>query len=182
MSDLSFLSGFDASQIEDTFELIPPGDYKVTITDSEMKMNSKGTGEFLKVSLTISDDGYTGRMLFDNFNLVHVNDKAVEIAQKQFAGLCKAAGVLAPSDSSELHDIEIIAVVDIEGDYNRVKRYKAIEKKGNLAGKTAAAPAPAPKPAPKKKRSIKAKKTTDIPGLTPDTGQDPDDDISDVPF
>lgn len=162
MADLGFLGGFNADEHKDEFELIQPGDYNVVIEDTEMKENSSGTGEFLVVKLTIVDPPYEGRIIYDRFNLVHVNPKAVDIAQKQFAGLCRAAGNLAPSDSSELHDAEVVAVIGIQksGDYNEVKRYKSSDKGQHIAPENLASEdAPIPtkqKGKPKAKPAAKA--------------------------
>ena len=143
MGNLNILGGYNANDFEDSFGLIPDGEYQAEITESNFKENAKGTGSYLSVKLSITAGELTNRTLFDNFNLVHQNQVAVDIAQQQFAGLCKAAGVLTPSDSSDLHGIPLTIIVGSDGQYNRVKRYKAIEKKaatpkGNLTGKTKA--------------------------------------------
>lgn len=157
MADLGFLGGFNADDHQDEFVLIQPGDYNVVIEETEMKANSSGTGEFLLIKLVITDAPYEGRTVFDRFNIVHTNPKAVDIAKKQFAVLCRAAGNLAPSDSEELHGAEVVAVVDIQknGDYNEVKRYKSSETGQHIAPeKVAAEDTPVPT---KKKRKPEAK-------------------------
>ncbi len=146
MADLGILSGFNANDFEDTFSPLPEGDYEVEIIDSVLVENSKQTGQFLKLTLKVLSGDGKGRQLFDNFNLVHVNPKAVEIAQSQFAALCRAVGVLSPADTSELHNIPIVATLSIDGDWNRIRRYKSItnvttQNEDNLAGKIKNAPA-----------------------------------------
>lgn len=126
MANLGILNGFNANDHEDTFSPLPAGDYEAEIIDSEMVENKAGTGQFLKVTLKILSGDSQGRQVFDRFNLIHDNPKAVEIAHTQFAGLCKAAGVLSPSDSSELHNIPLVVTLAIDGDWNRVKRYKGV--------------------------------------------------------
>lgn len=182
MADLGFLQGFNASddQYDSTFELIKPGDYNVVVEDTEMRVNNQGTGEYLQVKLTIVDAPYEGRVVFDRFNLVHSNQKAVDIAQQQFAGLCRAAGVLAPSDSSDLHGAEVIAVIGVQknGDYNEVKRYKSSEVKDAQHINPEAVQPPGVVP-PKKKARIKK--------ANPETAATTSDDIDeekgdDLPF
>ena len=171
MGNLNILNGFNADDFEDSFDLLPKGDYEVEITDSEFKENSKKTGSFLSVTFKVVSGESKGRLLFDNFNLVHSNPKAVEIAQQQFSGLCKAVGVLTPGDSSDLHNIPLVISVDIDGEYNRVKRYKAKEDapKGNLEGKI--------KSESKKKSSEVSKKPA-----TPKAEEQSEEFDDDIPF
>ncbi len=167
MADLGILSGFNANDFEDTFSPLPEGDYEVEIIDSVFVENSKQTGQFLKLTLKVLSGDGKGRQLFDNFNLVHVNPKAVEIAQSQFAALCRAVGVLSPADSSDLHNIPIIASVTIDGEWNRIKRYRGItnvtaQNEGNLAGKI---------------KNESTKKTRKSKATPPPAEEDFDDDI-----
>ena len=109
------LSGFRADQIEvtDSYDPIPAGWYSVVITDSEFKTTSAGTGQYLKLRFDVIEGEHQGRVLFTNLNLDNPNPKAVEIAQKDLAQICHAVGVMAPDDSTELHDKPLQAKVTI---------------------------------------------------------------------
>lgn len=140
---------FDATQIQPDAprELIPAGDYKVIITESEMANTSTG-GQMLKLTMQVIDGEHQGRMLWDRLNLVNNNPKAVEIAQRQLSAICHSVGKYQISDSSEIHNMPLIASVKIrpasaDGQYgpqNEVKGYKS------ATGQQQAAPASAPAP------------------------------------
>jgi hypothetical protein len=131
---MAFLGGtFDATQIQPNqpFEVLPAGDYKCIITESEMA-DTKTGGQMLKLTLQVIEGEHTNRMLFDRLNLVNNNPKAVEIAQRTLSSICHAVGKYQVSDSSELHNLPLIASVKIrpasaDGQYgpqNDIKGYK----------------------------------------------------------
>lgn len=129
---------FDANDHEPTgsFEPIPAGKYPVVVESSETKPYNSGPGEYLKLTLQIIDGHYKGRKLFDNLNLDHPNKTTVEIAQRQLSALCHATKVMKPSDSTQLHDIAVMAEVKVtpaKGDYgpgNKIQTYKALDAGG----------------------------------------------------
>ena len=119
---------FDASAFEEqsnSFELIEPGKYTAVIENSEMcnvkdttKFTFRGQpntrGEYLKLTWRITEGKYTGRLVWENINLVNKNPTAVDIAEKVLARVCKAAGMNHHvSDSSELHGRPMIITVKI---------------------------------------------------------------------
>lgn len=137
---MAFLGGtFDASQVEPQGEYtpVPPGDYKVQITSSEMVENSAKTGHMLKLELEIIEGDQAGRKLIDRLNLDNPNAQAVEIAQRQLSAICHAVGKLSVQDSEELHMLPMVAVVKVDpprsangkdyGPSNGIKTYKAID-------------------------------------------------------
>lgn len=112
-----------------TFDPIPEGDYVVIVKDSEVK-DTKSGGEMLVLKLEVQDDeNYSGRFIWDNLNLVNANEKAVEIAQRQLAGIASACGIEELEDSQELHGIPVIARIKITpeqdgyGPSNAVRKY-----------------------------------------------------------
>ena len=129
---------FNAGEVpEDSFEPIPEDDYTLQIIRSEMKDTKAGTGQYLELRLQVLDEPYTGRLIFERLNLINPNEVAVRIANRTFADICNAVGVLEVEDSEELHGIEFSAHVVISeddgGEYppqNEVKKYYPQEKKG----------------------------------------------------
>ena len=91
------------------------------------------------------DGEHQGRVIFTNLNLDNPNPKAVEIAQKDLAQICHAVGVMAPDDSTELHDKPLQAKVTIRpardgyDAQNEVKGYRPMG--GGVAPSAPAAPA-----------------------------------------
>ena len=107
---MATLNGFDANQVEptDEFEPIPAGKYTAVVTDSEVKETKAGTGTYLQLAFQVLDGEYRGRMLWSRLNLDNPNPTAVKIAQQELSAICRAVGVLTPTDSVELHDLPLV--------------------------------------------------------------------------
>lgn len=152
------LAGFNAAEVEpqDSFEPLPAGWYPVMITDSEFKPTKAGTGQYLQLEYQVIEGEYEGRRVWDRLNLNNPNTTAVEIAQRALSAICRAVGVLTPSDSTELHDrpFEVkLSVKPAKGEYeptNEVKGYRAI------GGAEEAAPTAPPSTASKRPAAAKA--------------------------
>ena len=146
-------NGFDATHIDPTvdFEHVPASKYTAEITDSDMRDNSKGTGEYLWLEFTILDGPYAGRKLWNQLNLVNPSAQAVEIAQRELSAICHATGKLRVKDSMELHNIPLEINVKVKnnpeyGMQNIIRGYKAINRAGN--GQAIKSPAKTTAPAP----------------------------------
>ena len=125
------LNYFDASQVspQDNFTPLAAGDYLVMAIDSEVKITKNGMGSYLAISLQVLDGPNAGRMVWDNIQLQNNNPQTVEIGQRQLSGICHATGVLQLSDSSQLHNIPVVARVIVKNDpaygpKNEIKAYK----------------------------------------------------------
>ena len=120
---------FDASQVDPNqpHETLPPGDYRVQIVASEMRVTKAGTGQYLFLEMEILDGAMAGKKLFDRLNLINPNRQAEEIAQRTLSAICHAVGRMQVTDSEELHfkPLVVKVVVDKEG-YNQTKGYKAV--------------------------------------------------------
>ena len=157
---MASLFGFDASQVpeQQEFSALPEGQYAVIAISSEMKPTKAGTGQYLQIVFEVLDGPQKGRKLWARMNLVNPNQTAVEIAQRELAALCRAVGVIKPSDSAELHNKPLMVEVAVEVDDRRresnvIKKY--LPATGAPApqptGQSAFAPPgqqPAPQPAP----------------------------------
>ncbi|MEI8194327.1 MAG: DUF669 domain-containing protein [Phycisphaerae bacterium] len=125
------LNGFNASQVEpsQSFDPIPAGKYLATITESEMKPTKNGGGQYLQLSLQILDGPFKGRYVWARLNLNNSNPTTVQIARQELSAICRAVGVMVPSDSVELHNIPLVITVKLKkredtGDMtNEVKGY-----------------------------------------------------------
>ena len=135
---------------ESTFEPIPPGEYPMHITTSEMVKTSNGTGQYLKLELEIVDGAQAGRKLTERLNLINPNSQAVEIAQRTLRGIVFACGLGSCTDSEQLHMRRMNVSVGVEerndkpGQFtNRIKGYKpgGAAAGGQSAGSGAAPPA-----------------------------------------
>ena len=153
---MSNLSGynFNAEEIEpsSSFDPIPAGWYKAIISNSEMKPT-----EYLSLTLQVIEGQYENRLVFARLNLKNANDKAVDIARKDLAAICRAVGVMSPQASEELHDKPLMIKVKVRpasGDYeasNDIGGYKAVEGANLTPAPKAASKPQTPPPAATKK-------------------------------
>lgn len=159
MANLGFQFNADEHEPQQSFDILPAGEYVAAIVNSEMRQNNARTGEYLWMELQIIDGPYSGRKVWDRLNINNPNPKAVEIAQATLSAICHAIGVLNVTDSMQLHDKPLVIklkVREAEGNYeaqNEVKAYKSAS-----AGKLHAAPvaqqAAAQAPAPAGNRPV----------------------------
>ena len=155
------LSGynFNAEEVEpsSSFDPIPAGWYTAIISSSEMKATRDGYGEYLSLTLQVIEGQYENRLVFARLNLKNANDKAVDIARKDLAAICRAVGVMSPQASEELHDIPLMIKVKVRpasGDYeasNDIGGYKAVEGANLTPAPKAASKPQTPPPAATKK-------------------------------
>lgn len=128
------LEGYNAEEYQpmENYEALPAGDYRAIATSSEMRPTKAGAGAYLQIAWEVIDGEYKGRKLWSRLNLQNPSPKAVEIAQRELSSICRAAGVLRPRDSAELHNIPVLLKVGTEkrsdtGELqNRIKGYAAI--------------------------------------------------------
>lgn len=86
-----------------SYQPLPAGRYEMEIVETDYMPAISGKGMVLKCKAQIVGGEYDARPFYINYNLENSNDQAQEIGQRDFAGLRRATGVLAPEDSSELH-------------------------------------------------------------------------------
>ncbi len=126
-------TGFDATGVEPTtdFDPLPAGKYIAEVSNSDMRPNNKGTGEYLWLEFTVLDGPYATRKVWAQLNLINPSQQAVEIAQRELLALCRAVGKLRVQDSVELHGIPLEVNVKIKNDpeygaSNVIRGYKEI--------------------------------------------------------
>ena len=134
------LSGFNPSNFEEdqSYDPIPKGTYIATITESEMRQTRAMDGEYLKLTFEITEGPHARRLLWTNLNLRNKNPKAVEIANKNLASICRSVHHLAPiQDSEQLHNKPMKIKVDIRAAQNG---YDASNEIKGYAPSTTSAP------------------------------------------
>jgi len=124
------LNGFDAANVEPVpnFDPIPAGEYLAMIVGSEEKTSRNGH-QFLSLEFEVLDGQYKGRKIWANLNLSHPNPETVKFARAELAAICKAVGVLRPTDSVQLHNLPMqigvrcVSRKDTGELQNRIKGY-----------------------------------------------------------
>ena len=104
------LRGFDATQVEPstTFDPIPAGKYLAAIIESNMKPTKSGKGQYLELTFQILEGDFKGRKVWARLNLDNPNAQTVKIARGELSAICRAVGVMAPNDSTDLHNLPVI--------------------------------------------------------------------------
>lgn len=172
MSDLSSIFGanFSADKVlasdigsGEGYAPVPAGWYQAMIkqpSNGEMVRDSKAGGKYLKVCYSIIGPRASGRMVFDNVNiLVKPRDDsedarrkanaAMEIGHRMVAKLCKAIGRATLTDSSELVDAVVwIRVVVSERRNLKGELENEVKDVSGRAPAAAKSPAPAANPVP----------------------------------
>lgn len=115
------------------FEPIPKDNYVLQIVESDYKPNSNRNGHFLSLKMEVQEGEYKGRIIYRNLNLDNPSSKAVEIANKELATICRACSkTRGIEDSEELHGIDFIASIVVKkgsgdsADQNEVQSYKPL--------------------------------------------------------
>ena len=136
---------FDTSTVEvsgsgSAMPPIPDGTYHAMVMDSEIKTTAKG-GTMIVLEWHIIGDGYDGRRIWQNYNVVCPGSKKAEdIAKADMASACQAMGLDGYEDTDELHMQEIKIKVSTEpgrngyGPKNRIDAYaSAYDKPAQVA-------------------------------------------------
>ncbi len=114
--------------------------YRVRMIKSELKKNKSSEGKNLSCQLKIQEGEKKGRLIFARFNLINKNPTAVQIANDEFADLCRACGKDAVTDSEELHGVDFFVELkineetDTQPQSNSVSKYVA-ENDGKVGDK-----------------------------------------------
>lgn len=147
----------DLSQGDSSFLSIPAGDYQVTVSDASLADTKSGTGQYIKLKMTITGPTHQGRVLFSNLNIRNQSSKAEEIGLQQLGELMRAAGLQKVEDTDELVGASIVIKVsktqdseygDEEGFKNEVKAFKSASGSN--------APMPKAKSEPEKNKGSKS--------------------------
>lgn len=142
---------YNVSDLPDTggnIVLIPPGDYQAVIIKSELKPTKDNTGQFLALTVVITQGQFQNTEFTERLNIINQNAQAVEIAYKTLARISEAVGMsTTPSDSVQLHNKPLIVTVETEvgkpytkdgverqgKDKSIIKKYKSVPGVGTVA-------------------------------------------------
>ncbi len=120
------------------FEPLPPGWYLLAATSSELKRNSKGTGQFLEFTFQVLEGSHKGRKVVGRFTWSHeTSEKAEQIGRRQFADLCIACGRDEVAATEDLHSVPVRVELTVEdndfGRSNKMRRFRAASDRAKRA-------------------------------------------------
>jgi len=179
MSDVrAFFGGsFDPQTVEPQpdFEVMPPGDYPVMVDKAEFKRTKAGTGQYLKLDLSILDGPGKGRKLWDRLNIDNPSEMARKIAMQTVSALCRATGISKFDDTDQLLGKTCLACVKVKDNQNEIRTYKPF---GTPAPEAPVSPSPpvqcrngmepAPRPAPEPAPAQPVNGMNPVPAVPPE--------------
>ena len=113
------MNKFEASDYtEANNQPLKPGFYEATITSIAMQDTKAGDGNMFVIELLVQ-----GSKVRDWILREHPSEQAVEIANRKLASLCRAAGIVALSDTDQLVGTVVEVGLTVDGDFNKVRKY-----------------------------------------------------------
>ena len=137
MSDFSFTATEVEEKQQGDFyeEKIPDGEYRVQITETDYSPNNKkkedpdqdGAGDWLMIEYEVVSNGkQKGQSLRQYYNVVHTNETAVELAQRDLSRLCKVINIEGFENRDQLLGKKLIIKTQVKGDFVNIVRYSAV--------------------------------------------------------
>lgn len=148
MANLGFnVNVNDLPQETNSFDPLPAGDYGVTISGAEIASTKSGTGQYIKLKMTVTGPTHQGRIVFSNLNIKNDSQKAEEIGRQQLGSIMRAIGIPSIQDTDQLIGGNLVVKLKIVkseeyGDKNEVSAYKAAT--GSAPAMPSAMPTAAP--------------------------------------
>ncbi len=119
-------NGFDTDSVPAQTNFLPPGKYPCLVEEAELKENSKGTGLFVKLVLTILEGLYKNRKFFCNINIKHSeSQECVDIGLRTLASLGKALGLKAVTNLNQVRNQVVIAHATVKKEQNVVNVFSS---------------------------------------------------------
>jgi hypothetical protein len=126
MQDINdFMNGYVPEERPENegFKPIPEGEYHAKI--DSVKMQDKGKGWFADVTFKIVGPTHANRLVWDMCCLTYENPKANQMGKDKLYRLSTACGLTpATATKDDYPGRDVIVVLTIDGDNNRVKTVK----------------------------------------------------------
>ncbi len=92
-------------------ELLPDGQYQMSIIDTERRTPRSGDGEFLQLALRVMTGGHEGRVIFHRLHVVTANATTRRIAEAELASICRAVSIDKMRDTKQLHGVPMLVTL-----------------------------------------------------------------------
>jgi len=105
---------FDATQFDPATgsgDIIPTGEYKLSIISSDLKSNDKGN-QMIMLGMKVLEGPEKDKVIFENINVKNANATAVEIGQATMSAISHVTGVLTFQTTAQLHGKPFMARVE----------------------------------------------------------------------
>ncbi len=119
-------SGFDTDSVPAQVNFLPPGKYPCLIEEAELKDNSKGTGLYVKIVLSILEGSHKNRKFFVNINIKHSeSQECVDIGLRTLASLGKALGLQSVTNLNQVRGQVVIAHATVRKEQNVINVFSS---------------------------------------------------------
>jgi hypothetical protein len=102
-------------ELEQSFDLLPVGEYTAIIEDSDLRSNKNNTGKNLFLTYQVIEGQLKGRKIFENLCIENTSMLAMQIAKRTLNSIGVAVGMTQIKDSNELHNKPFKIEVGIKG-------------------------------------------------------------------
>ena len=121
--------GFNPEEYQnDEFTPIPAGKYRVFVDQATITDLKNYAGKGVRVQFKVMEGACQKRVLSSLYSIYHTDQEKQKMARQMFARLCRAAcGTANIRNTDELLGRQLIAEVEVNGDYNNVKRVHPVE-------------------------------------------------------
>lgn len=90
---------------EQTFDVLPAGNYLVTCVAAQVKPTSNSQGTYIECEMKVAEGDAEGRKIWHRFNIQNNNDKAQEIGLSQLKTFMVKAGHPDPNKLTEVNEL-----------------------------------------------------------------------------
>lgn len=138
--------GFDTATVDaPSFDLLPPGRYRVACTSAKVAPSKNNPSTIMaSIEETICDDEspHRGRKIWSRYVVAHADGKVMARGRADVTRMLAAYGVSGSSLAPVLHR-ECVAAVDVEAAKGEWEARNKIKKREAIAGQVPSAPKPA---------------------------------------
>ena len=151
----------DLPESDNSFDLLPDGDYQVEIVKAEVKDTKAKDGQFIRLQMKVHAPTYAGRIIFGMINVRNKNEVAEKIGRQQLRTIMECAGLQRLEDTDQLIGTYLVVKVRTQPAHdgyepsNTIKAYMPADTEVSAPASQAA---PAKESAPAKKQAPWMKK------------------------
>jgi len=168
------LKSLDLENVPDqTFEVLPAGDYPVILTEIVEKATKDGTGSRMNCKASVLSGKHQNAVLFGGYNVRNASSLAQLIGRQQFKTIGAALNLVSAELTDEWLNKPLVAVVKVTTDQNgnprnEIASFKprlvpAASLKSLVAPKAPAEPAAEPDPSLVEQSFHNGEKTEEAP-------------------
>lgn len=118
--------GFDTDSVPAQVNFLPPGKYPCLVKKAELKENSKGTGLYIGLVLSILEGPHKNRKFFCNINIKHSeSQECVDIGLRTLASLGKALGLQSVANLNQVRNQVVIAHATVRQEQNIINVFSS---------------------------------------------------------